>query len=79
MARRADGRLALDNVSVLLVDAGGEGVDDARDNCPATANSDPTDTDSDAADDDSDGVLDTADNRDFTPNARPRVGRFTSG
>ena len=51
-----------------VVDTDGDGVDDARDNCPTVANGDQTDTDNDGIGDacdkdiDNDGVLNAQDN-----------------
>ncbi|MDQ3712986.1 MAG: thrombospondin type 3 repeat-containing protein [Acidobacteriota bacterium] len=57
-----------------IIDADGDGVADANDNCPVNANPDQLDTDSDGIgnvcdiDDDGDGILDGPDNCDLTPN-----------
>ena len=73
---------AVDIGAFEAADADGDGVVDARDNCPSMANPDQSDHDNDRigdlcdADDDNDGVTDTADNCRLTanPNQADRDG-----
>ena len=70
-----DSALSDGDVNTIANDQDEDGVHDAVDNCPATANADQTDTDGDGQgdacdpDDDGDGVADGTDNCSLTANA----------